>query len=107
MLILEFLKAKREFLGDTTRRSYQNSLDLLNRFIKGLEPTKEEVIAWLKTMESPATLQVRKSAVLRYWDWRFPGAPLEFPRDTFTPSNARSPESYHGADYPVFDCRGQ
>ena len=63
MQILQFLEAKKEFLGDTTRRSYQNSLDLLNRFIKGLEPTKEEVIAWLKTMQSPATLPVRKSAV--------------------------------------------
>jgi integrase len=86
MQILQFLEAKKEFLSDTTRRSYQNSLDLLHRFIKGLEPTKEEVIAWLKTMQSPATLQVRKSAVLRYWGWRFPGDSLVFPRDTFTPS---------------------
>jgi integrase len=85
MQILEFLEAKKDFLGDTTRRSYQNSLDLLNRFISGLEPTKQEVIAWLKTMDAPATLQVRKSAVLRYWDWRFPGEPLIFPRDTFAP----------------------
>ena len=93
MLIFEFLKAKEKALSDTTRKVYQNHLDLLNRFIKGEEPTQPEIIAHLNTFDSPATLQAHKSAIIRYWQWRYPEVneygqpvnPLIFPRDTFTP----------------------
>ena len=85
MDIKGFLKAKAKPLSANTLRNYENSLDLLARTIKGDEPTIDEIIAWLNTFESESTLSRHKSAIYRYWDWRFPGVPLEFPRDTFAP----------------------
>jgi len=85
MDIKGFLKAKAKPLSVNTLRNYENSLDLLNRTIDGEEPTVDEIIEWLNTFDSAPTLSRHKSAIYRYWDWRFPGVPLVFPRDTFAP----------------------
>ena len=71
MDIKGFLKAMKD-LSWNTRSSYSYSLYSLARTIKGDDPTRAEIIAWLDGFDSSATLERNKAAVLTWWKWRYP-----------------------------------
>jgi site-specific recombinase XerD len=68
-------------LSDNTRRSYQASLELLDRSIKDTEPSKEEIGAWLNTYAKASTLNRHKAAIMKYLAWH--GVPWPFGPDVF------------------------
>jgi integrase len=109
MDIKGFLKAKAKPLSENTLWNYENSLDLLARTIDGDEPTVNEIIEWLNTYDSVPTLERHKSAIRRYWEWRYPETdshgipvkPLVFPRDTFAPQRKKVVKYTDPVKYPL------
>jgi integrase len=80
------------WLSDNTRRNYQASLELLERQIKGDEPTADDIKAFLDGYKAASSLQRHKAAIYRYWQYRFPKQDWNFNRDSFRNVKKRIPK---------------
>jgi len=56
--------------SDGTKRTYGNSLTMLDRYISGDEPTEDEVKAFLRQFKKGTTLQKHKAAIHRYFRYK-------------------------------------
>jgi len=56
--------------SDATKRTYGNSLIMLERYISGDEPTEDEVKAFLRQFKKGTTLQKHKAAIHRYFRYK-------------------------------------
>lgn len=93
MKIKEFLRSIRG-LSDNTKRSYEQTLFQLHRFIKGDEPTDQEIGHFLSQYKT-ASLHRHKAAIKTYLEWQKRGWP--FGRHEF-PTNKRDIPRYFPPD---------
>lgn len=89
MQIEEFMPTIRG-LSDNTRRAYSQTLWQLDSFIKGDEPTENEIQKFLIGFNA-ATLYRYKAGIKAYWDWRFKGKEWPFNRRSFLAPRKKLP----------------
>jgi len=77
-------------LSDNTRRAYSQTLWQLDSFIKGDEPTENEIQKFLIGFNA-ATLYRYKAGIKAYWDWRFKGKEWPFNRRSFLAPRKKLP----------------
>ncbi len=71
-------------LSQNTQRAYEQTLWQLNSYIKGKEPTDQEILKFLQSY-SASSLHRHKAAIKAYREYKNPGEPWPFSHRLFTP----------------------